>query len=295
MGKAALSLHLGDIPSCQAALEGARKLLLPSLAAASMESYSRAYPLLCHLQLVQEIDAALPLGPQLHSLGASGHNPSSTVLLGGVHSDRESRSERLTAAVGVGVGSGGSLLRQLLQSRLVGFQQSGDWDCRLSLTQSSLAVREPLLAIRRMLLEVAGSRREEGGAQWLQLAVMNRKAGHYEAAGRAVLEAQAAEARGAEIEAAKLQWVTGQAQRAVGCLHTFLAGQERGGQDINRSKARGGLGSGGEVSEQARALLLLARWSHETRQKAEGDLVGMFRKAVDAAVEWDKPYFYLAR
>ena len=198
VGKAALCLKHGDLQGCRMVLEDARKLLLPPLAAAAMESYMRAYPLLARLHLVQEIESALPAIPNPKCFPPSGSSLALARPAAG--SSAVPPHDACHAAAGVG-GMKASTAQQpfdlpLLLRRRVREQQGSSWPGRLEATQPNLSVREPLLAARRMLLQLAGGTAGEIGCQWLQLARMNRRAGLYEAAARAVRRGEAPAAGG---------------------------------------------------------------------------------------------------
>ncbi|KAF6990532.1 hypothetical protein CFC21_007708 [Triticum aestivum] len=80
-----------------------------------------------------------------------------------------------------------------------------DWDNRLRCTQSSMSAREPLLAFQRMFYNLSHMNSQVGNC-WLQYAKLCCLAGHYEAAHRAILEADASGAPNVHMEKAKHLW-----------------------------------------------------------------------------------------
>ena len=78
-----------------------------------------------------------------------------------------------------------------------------NWGDRLRFTQPSLWAREPLLALRRLVLGASGLGAQVGDC-WLQYAKLCRSAGYYETANQAILEAQASGPPKAHMEKASL-------------------------------------------------------------------------------------------
>ncbi len=89
-----------------------------------------------------------------------------------------------------------------------------DWDSRLRLTQSSVARREPLLAVRRTLFRLFDLPAEEA-AGWLELAKTARAAGAAQTATSALLHASALGSGLASLHTAKLLASQGRVHRAL--------------------------------------------------------------------------------
>lgn len=58
IGRLLLSMHHHDSQAIQRGLQEARNRIMKPLAAAATESYSRAYPLMVHLHMLQELQDA---------------------------------------------------------------------------------------------------------------------------------------------------------------------------------------------------------------------------------------------
>lgn len=253
----------------------ARRALLAPLAAASMESYSRAYPLIVKLHMLHELENFQDL-----DVGYS-------QLPGGTEAPTHNLDNRT---------------RQMVDC----------WEDRLRITQPSLWTREPILALRRLIFS-SSTMQPELGDCWLHYAKLCRAAGHYETANRAILEAQAAGAPNAHIELAKLLWDTKRSHRAIAELQQALAKVPVQVLGAARGAALGGLlhiPSGcapyqeatvptqsrrNENMDAAKALLLLARWVHCTGQKQKEDVLSMYTRVKELQPQWEKGYFFLAK
>jgi serine/threonine-protein kinase ATR len=220
-----------------------------------MESYSRAYPYLVKLHMLQEI-ADVAGAPATTSkclvapLGVLRH------LLPFLHRMHSFRHFFIFCA--------GSLERSEGPHER---QRSLRWDERLRITQSSLASQEPVLALRRQLASLAG---DGGGAGdcWLRLARLCRGTGHLDAATTAVLESVALRVPSAPLEQLRLLWDQGQPYRAVsGAQLLAKQAQERALPAPFPSDAE-------HAQFQAEVALQLAQWMAETGQGAKDDIEG---------------------
>ena len=174
-----------------------------------MESYSRAYPHLVKLHMLQEIAdvaGALSWQPACMHVGASRQ-----CLQPADRSCHLGRLLRVCDLLPCAALCAGGLQRT--QGPLER-QRSLRWDERLRVTQSSLGSQEPILALRRQLANLSGAEAEAGEC-WLQLAKLCRGTGHYEAATTAVLEAVSSRVPSAALEHVQLLWDKGQPYRAV--------------------------------------------------------------------------------
>mmetsp|Transcript_10928 Transcript_10928/g.67521 ORF Transcript_10928/g.67521 Transcript_10928/m.67521 type:complete len:2630 (+) Transcript_10928:210-8099(+) len=151
------------------------------------------------------------------------------------------------------------------------------WNERLSATQPSLSIREPILSLRRQLYTFLGLQ-EEAGSCILEYAKICRKSAHYDAAFMAVSEAEAKGVPYFELEQAKLLWDIGQGHHAISVLHRSL---RRKPQAIGR--------------QDAKMLLRLARWAHMTGQMQQDSIISHYKQVIDLEKHWEKGYFYLAR
>eukprot|EP00850_Spirogloea_muscicola_P002685 SM000010S04323 [mRNA] locus=s10:934582:948443:- [translate_table: standard] len=245
-----------------------RMNLLTPLAAAGMESYSRAYPLLVRLHMLRELE-------DFHRFRAG------------------TEAARLETD------------RQLLR----------DWDGRLKITQPSLWAREPILSLRRLICKNK-KMPVEVGLYWLKYAEMCRKAGHYQTARRAVLEARAHGAPNSHLESARLLWATDCCHMAIAELQEALLAA--GSYELLGEATRPALGGLVQVAQHsasmsatkvrelelpgeqvvqmtARTLLQLARWVHHTGQKQKEEVVALYLRVKELQPKWEKAFFYMAK
>ncbi|KAI5062158.1 hypothetical protein GOP47_0022697, partial [Adiantum capillus-veneris] len=267
LAKVLLAMHKKDSLAFSKAIIQSRHGLLAPLAAASMESYSRAYPLIIKLHMLHELE-------NFQELFKEGKENEAE--------DADNMDEKW---------------RELVDS----------WEDRIKVTQPSLWAREPILALRRLML-TSSNMQIESGKCWLQYAKLCRAAGHYETASRAILEAQSAGVPNAHIELAKLFWVTKKNHRAIAELQQALAKAPGHVLGATRKAALGGLlhvpdqepcpiteSQRIESLDAAKSLLLLARWVHSTGQKQREDVLSMYTRVKELQPKWEKSYFYLAK
>ncbi|GBG70226.1 hypothetical protein CBR_g6357 [Chara braunii] len=292
LAKTLQALQRRDRGAFTSHLTHARQGLLPPLAAASMESYVRAYPLIVKLHMLREVEDGF-----MSLTAEEGHESSA-----------KEGGKEVEAVVDV---------ERWLQ----------DWENRLKITQPSLWTREPILALRRLIYRMNGMRAEEGTC-WLQYAKMCRKVGHYETATRAILEARSYGAPNAHLEMAKLYWDTKQCHRAIAELQEALLKAPPGMLGAAAGAALGGLvhqgGTPGTAAEPgavpkagagegaaalatptqvrrdqavdvARTVLLLSRWFHQTGQKQKQDVIPLYNLLREMRPQWEKLYFFLAK
>ena len=244
-----------------------KQALIAPLAAAGMDSYTRAYPFVVKLHMLRELE-------DFHQL-----------LVG------ESFLEKSF---------------DLTDLRFTKMMEN--WENRLRLTQPSLWAREPLLALRRLVLG-ASSLGAQVGDCWLQYAKLCRSAGHYETANRAILEAQASGSPNVHIEKAKLLWSTRRSDGAIAELQQALLNmpvEVVGSAAISSITSRSlvpanpppvlcDTQSSNENRDIAKALLLYSRWIHYTGQKQKEDVMNLYSRVRELQPKWEKGYFYMAK
>ncbi|KAK3275904.1 hypothetical protein CYMTET_15995 [Cymbomonas tetramitiformis] len=273
LGKVLLALEQRDEPKLYSTVKDARAALLAPLAAASMESYDRAYPYLVQLHLLQEAEASWP------ALAGSASHASTTPGRGA--------SPAANCQV-VGPKESARIL------------VSAGWAQRLRLMQPSLNTWEPQLAMRRRIYALCGLRHppphmgipfpvfsfpcaatREVAQTWLQYAKLSRRVGHLEAASLAVLEAARQGAEGARLERAKLLWQRGDLTSAMSDLQLAVQAHSTGGGTGNQRL-------------RAKELIQLANMVHRTGQKEKTAVIQYYHKAIAASKSWEKGYFYFA-
>jgi len=151
VGRLMLSLHASDRTAFDEQMQETRRRTMSSLAAASMESYGRAYPLLVRLHILTEIDTGYEL----------------------VHFRSGNVSEN-------------NKEKELKRSQLL---SGWHWDQRLNLMSASARQRSTALAVRRTLLSAAGLRKAVA-RNWLGLSETMRHLGHFDAARVALRSAE---------------------------------------------------------------------------------------------------------
>lgn len=243
------------LASMHAALASARAHVLPGLAAASMESYGRAYPYLLKLHGLSEVERAAELATTTKDM----------------HVRR-------------------SILR------------SWEWSARLRLTQTSMAQREPLLALRRCIYRLFDMPELEADA-WLELARTARAAGHASTAAAALLHASVLGADVAPLQTAKLLAAQGAPHRALLELEPVEADTQAVLQEHTSavSALERQYGQHSVEAEAARRRALLAckkllhatRWMAETKVTSEEHIIKRFKAAIHLCPTLEKGHFLL--
>ncbi|KAH7278933.1 hypothetical protein KP509_38G065100 [Ceratopteris richardii] len=266
LARALLAMQKKDSLAFSKAIIQCRNGLLAPLAAASMESYSRAYPVIIKLHMLHELEIYQEL-----IMEEKGDDPSEVMNFN-------------------------QKLHEMVDT----------WEDRIKVIQPSLWAREPILALRRLMLSLSNMQIESGKC-WLQYAKLCRSAAHYETATRAILEAQSSGAPNAHIELAKLFWDTKKNHRAIAELQQILAKSPEHVLGAAHKAALGGFLhvpkdphltselESGDNSDIAKSLLLLARWVHSTGQKQREDVLSLYTRVKELQPKWEKSYFYLAK
>ena len=225
----------------QSARRGIMPLLhcvLKPLAAASMESYQRAYPHMIRLHMVTEIQRSFRVIFPTGSVGAA-----DTQGMG--------EQQRLKEI---------EILRR-------------DWDMRLELTQPSMGEREPLLALRRSLFAIMGAR-DAVAAGWLEFAKSARRAGHASTANSAILQAESLGEPMAFLERAKLQWCHDhERHQAINSLRTRIDLHLLQLQDSSVSPQQGET-----AAAALKGVTLYWKWVQEIGLQQTSEVIAGFEK-----------------
>ena len=253
-----------------------RQRIGKQLSAACMESYERAYPLICELHQLQELE----------------HACRSSLF--------ESEGEAEAAVPS----------KSLIRS----------WSKRLDMMQPQLRCREPVLALRRALLQIARDPTvdHEIGNTWIELAQTARgsclnthgaASDPLHTAAGALMQQTAQQAENFHIEKAKLSWAQNNRHQAVTELTAAVlrmggtmpepgvqtAAQIRGGRAPRSSgSASEAFGSPDSQLILAKMQLLLGKYGQQTSQHSN-HVVHHFVSAAKKQQAWDKAFFYLAR
>ncbi len=263
LARALSALHVRDRPALHAALAAGRAAALAPLAAAAMEgSYERAHPHLARLHALRDAAAAAEVLMPMLADGAvqAGHNAPNAPA--------------------------GAALQRLCS----------ELEQRLSLTQASLGVREPLLALRGAALALGGDAAGAGRAA-LAHAKLSRAAGRLGAAQLAVAAAAAAGLPPLDValEGARLAWAAGARDRAVSELQAALVAHGGTWRGSFAAAAPAPGDPAPKASTPARATLLLARWAHETGQRQKTEVLELYGLVIAREPRWESGFFHMAK
>jgi len=243
-----LSMHDGDQAAAHKKLEPLRQCVIQPLAAASIESYERAYPHMIRLHMINEIERSF------------------RVVFNASQQDKEKEIEQLR----------------------------DEWKMRLELTQPSMGEREPLLALRRSIFAILGSRSSVADG-WLEFAKEARRAGHVSTATSAILQAESFGAPLAFLERSKLQWSNEQERhQALNSLRSCINRQ------LQQQTAHSAPGAAAVV---LKSVMLYWKWVHESglQQTSEvidglqGDLSKLNSSGDTSATSVEKTHFMLGQ
>ncbi|XP_052740279.1 serine/threonine-protein kinase ATR isoform X2 [Bicyclus anynana] len=169
-------------------------------------------------------------------------------------------------------------------------QLLGEWRQRLSVVQSDVRTVEPLLRIRRILLQqtqellepthpaTANQLKTCIGDLWLQSAKHARKAGIFQQSYMYILNAEEYKPEELFIEKAKIYWARGQQEQS---FTTLRRGLEEAYPQIEKL-----------TQEQrkicAKARLLIAKYNDETTNVDVDVNIGYYKESVDVFQQWEK-------
>ncbi|GAA5842453.1 hypothetical protein JCM9279_005388 [Rhodotorula babjevae] len=165
---------------------------------------------------------------------------------------------------------------------------------RLATTSPSFRAREPILNTRRIGFRLTSPAehaiKAEVGELWLETSKIARKAGHFQTAYSAILQARDCHAEWAFLQSAKLLKSNGQAYKAVQELDhrlvPILAHFKEGTVDDP-------LVSLDKPSPLAKASLRRARWMLEAGRVEQNEAVKLFLESSALAPNWESPSYQL--
>ncbi|GAA5989436.1 hypothetical protein JCM11641_007903 [Rhodosporidiobolus odoratus] len=165
---------------------------------------------------------------------------------------------------------------------------------RLASTSPSFRAREPILNLRRTAFRLAPSidqaAKAEVGELWLETSKIARKAGHFQTAYSAILQARDCSADYAFFQSAKLFKASGQTHKAIqeleNRLKPVLARLQANPKDES-------LTSYGAPSPLAKASLRRVRWMLEAGRVDHNEAAVLFREVQTLAPNWETPLFHL--
>ncbi|KAI8818829.1 uncharacterized protein EV422DRAFT_536978 [Fimicolochytrium jonesii] len=191
------------------------------------------------------------------------------------------------------------------------------WDKRLKATVASFRVREPILNLRRILLQAYTFTKADRptsttsnsytalglkrGSLWLQSAKASRKAGHFQAAYSAILHATRLQVPEVPLEMAKLLWDQHEKQKAMSELRSSLQILERESASIKHTEPIVVDADGGSTHAQscrflrAKIQLQLSNWIEETSTGHATSIIEGFTQVTKDMPDWEKAAFHLGR
>lgn len=170
---------------------------------------------------------------------------------------------------------------------------------RLNSTLPSFRTMEPILSMRRTAYGISRQRygilAGEIGRSWLISAKIARKAGHWQTAYSAILQAQESRTAFSLMQKVRLIRATGEPLRALQELEHYL--QTTRAQDSTpESDVVDITGGESELKQQkARAELLRARWMEESDRYDTSDVHKVFHQATELWQKWESGMFYYGK
>ncbi|CAH3911753.1 unnamed protein product [Pieris brassicae] len=165
-----------------------------------------------------------------------------------------------------------------------------EWRQRLSVVQSDVRTVEPLLRIRRILLQqtqellepthpmTSSKLRSCIGDLWLQSAKHARKAGIFQQAYMYILNAEEYQPEQLFIEKSKMYWARGQQEQAFTTLRRGLDDAYPQLENLSQEQRK----------ICAKAKLLIAKYNDETTNVDVDVNIGYYKEAVDVFKQWEK-------
>ncbi|KAJ7228144.1 hypothetical protein GGX14DRAFT_547392 [Mycena pura] len=190
----------------------------------------------------------------------------------------------------------GSQRRSQLRRQIV-TQLNASLSARLDATLPTFRTREPILSMRRTAFALISSpcqtSAREIGRSWLASAKIARKAGQWQTAYSAMLQAQQSNARFSFMESAKLVKATGEPLRALqeleNSMRLFGLIEDRPDvldltEDDNETKRM-----------KAKAQVLRARWMNESERFESQLIFNTFFSATELQPDWESCHFHLGQ
>ncbi|KAJ7156082.1 hypothetical protein C8R43DRAFT_884346 [Mycena crocata] len=252
-----LAMRSKDVAAISSSLSVARSVLGTPIAAAGAKGYRRSYEAVLDLHLTHELELIY------------------------------------NALTSLPVGSQGySQLKQRTVTQL-----NASLSARLDATLPTFRTREPVLSMRRTAFALISLPRQtsarEIGRSWLASAKIARKAGQWQTAYSAMLQAQQSDTRFSFMESAKLVKATGEPLRALQELENSmrLLGLIEDRTDVldlteddNETKRM-----------KSKAQVLRARWMNESERFESQPIFNTFLNATELQPNWESCHFHLGQ
>ncbi|KAI0068558.1 hypothetical protein BV25DRAFT_1792048 [Artomyces pyxidatus] len=252
-----IAIRDDDATAIKSSLSQARLVLGNPISASGAREYRHSYDAVLDLHIVHEVEMI--------------HDFATSLPLTGPNSSRQ-RLEILA-----------TLSRNL--------------SARLELTLPSFRIREPVLSMRRTAFGLSSNRflplSGEIGRSWLASAKIARKAGHWQTAYSAMLQAQQSRTAFSFVQSAKLIKATGEPLRALQELENSIHVtklQEDNSDVIDLT------GEDDETKEmKAKAEVLRSRWMNESDRFEMSDVQKSFLRAAEIWPKWESGWFYYGK
>lgn len=258
MARLLLAMRAGDSEKIAESISVAHSVLGVPITAAGVRGYRRSYEAVLDLHLTHELEMIQRVLTSLPS-----------------GSQAQSQQRR----------------RQVLA------ELSDTLSARFESTLPTYRTREPILSLRRTAFSLSSAPRHtlagELGRSWLASAKIARKAGHWQTAYSAMLQAKQSKARFSFVESAKLVKVMGEPLRAVQELENSmrLLGMLENSPDVVDLT----LDDDESKNMKAKGQVLRARWMNESDRFDMNPIFKTFQNATELRPEWESCHFHLGQ
>ncbi|KAH9002229.1 hypothetical protein EDB86DRAFT_3063350 [Lactarius hatsudake] len=164
---------------------------------------------------------------------------------------------------------------------------------RLNSTLPSFRTLEPILSVRRTAYGI--SLTGEIGRSWLISAKIARKAGHWQTAYSAILQAQESRTTFSLMQKVRLLRATGEPLRALQELTHYLQTTRVQDNPLDSDVIEITEDESEVKQQKARAELLRARWMEESDRYEISDVHKVFQQATELWQKWESGMFYYGK
>ena len=290
LGKLLYFMKTGDGKRFENILENTRFMITGPLAAASMESYQRCYPMLVKLHILSELEQNWTI----FKTGGSSNNNNSDNSDGNAGTIEDKKNNLM-----------------------------GQWDSRIRIVQNTLKERDTIFNLRRVSLSDSVVPSNFGQAidinasvkaekkYWLQIAKESRQEKQFITATAAILRLSNNSASEVVIERAKLLWEQEQHHKAIQTIRKakdliIITGNNSNNSAVTPSAGSSTLsvksmpngepseGTVSEVDAKSKMTLLLADWLGQTGHN-EAMQFNLYKEVQQLSGYWDKYVFQVGR
>ncbi|KAH9179575.1 hypothetical protein EDB89DRAFT_2110934 [Lactarius sanguifluus] len=170
---------------------------------------------------------------------------------------------------------------------------------RLNSTLPSFRTLEPILSVRRTAYGISRQRcvilTGEIGRSWLISAKIARKAGHWQTAYSAILQAQESRTTFSLMQKVRLLRATGEPLRALQELTHYLQSTRVQDSPLDSDVIEITEDESEVKQQKARAELLRARWMEESDRYEISDVHKVFQQATELWQKWESGMFYYGK